>query len=317
MLNAADTVLPGTLKATREVSHRSLWQMLPSRAARRPDGVNRLAITVDLDYQADTDALPGLVDLMSGYGAPISVASVGALVEADPAPYEYAVSGGHEIVNHTQTHPDNPVLNPTEEFWHLSSQRMTEEVGQAQDVFESHLGVRPVGFRTPHFKDHHRMSAVLQEFPELRYVSSVLASKSPLTGQPYAAFASAAMDGDSYLFAANDEVDRCDILQIPLTACPSHRWTPFCSWHGIRAGADPSTGAGMHSLGQWEHLWGRLLHDAAPQGLAVVYFDPHDLMRDAETADTFGRMVAAALDSGWQASTLSDVERAYRPVVAR
>lgn len=317
VLSAADTMLPGTLTAARALSQRSLWTTLPTTTSERPDAVNRLAITVDLDYQVDTDALTGLLELTGELGAPISVAAVGALVAADPAPYQEALNGGNEIVNHTQTHPDNPVLNPSEEFWHLSSQRMTEEVGQAQDVFESVLGVRPVGFRTPHFKDHHRMTAVLEQFPELRYVSSVLASKSPLAGQPYLACASALAGDDSFLFADAAEVDRCEILQIPLTACPEHRWSPFCSWHGIRAGAVAGTGAGMHSLTEWERLWQRLLVDTAPGGLAVAYFDPHDLMRDAETADTFRRMVTFAMESGWQPCTLADVEAAYRPMSAR
>ena len=158
-------LLPGTLSVTRTLSRRSMWTALPRTAPERPDTVNRLAITVDLDYQADTDALPGLLELTERLSAPISVAAVGALVAVDPGPYARALSGGHEIVNHTQTHPDNPVLNPAEEFWHLSPERMAEEVGQAQEVFESLLGVRPVGFRTPHFKDHHRMTAVLQQFP--------------------------------------------------------------------------------------------------------------------------------------------------------
>ena len=73
----------------------------------------------------------------------------------------------------------------------------------------------------------------------------------------------------------------------------------------------------MHSLAEWERLWHRLLIGAAPAGLAVAYFDPHDLMRDAETASTFRRMVESAIEAGWQLCTLSDVEAAYRPMSVR
>ena len=315
MLAAADAVLPGELPLSQQLSRRSLWSVLPRTPAPRPDAVNRLAITVDLDYQADTDALPELVELLARWNAPMSVASVGALVAQDPEPYARAVAAGHEIVNHSQTHPDNPVLNPDEEFWHLSAERMAEEVGQAQAVIQDRLGVTPVGFRTPHFKDAHRLTAVLAGFPELTYVSSALASRSPLAGRPYLAPDTAiAGDDDSYLFA-EPGAGGSALLQLPLTPCPTHRWSPFCSWHGIRADARPGSGAGMHDLPEWLRLWRQLLHGARGDGLAIVYFDPADLIRDPDTVATFTAMVGEAVEAGWRLSTLGEIETAYRPLV--
>ncbi len=316
LLGLAESVLPGRTPLGRQLSRRSAWGLLPHRRAERPDDVNRVAFTVDLDYQADTDALPGLIELVGRTGTPLSVAAVGALVELDPGPYAAALAAGHEIVNHSQTHPDNPVLNPDEEFWHLSDQRLAEEVGQAQEVIASRLGVRPTGFRTPHFKDTHSLTAVLEAVPEFDYNSSVLATRSPLGAQPYPMSSVSIAGRDGHLFcpsAFGGPAGREPLLQIPLTACPAHRWSPFCSWHGIRAGADRSTGAGMHDLDEWGALWRQTLRQAWADGLVVVYFDPHDLMRDAETAATFEAMVTFARESGWQPCTLAEVAAAYRP----
>lgn len=316
LVGAADALLPGALPASRALTKRSLWGALPATPAPRPDDVKRLALTVDLDYQADTDALPGLVELVGRQDARMSVVSVGALVDLDPGPYERALAAGHELVNHTLTHPDNPVLNAREEFWHLSTARMTEEVGGAQEVFDRRLGLRPRGFRTPHFKDAHRLTQVLGSFPELAYVSSVLATRSPLGASPYLASRAALAGEDlSTAFAAADAAADSTVLQIPLTACPAHRWSPFCSWHGIRAGAAAGSGAGLHPLPEWAALWRRMLAGADQDGLVVVYLDPQDLMRDADTVATFSAMLETARGSGWTITTLADVEQAYRPMM--
>ena len=304
-------------RASRELARRHLWGHVPSRPARRPDDRRRLALTFDLDYQADTDALPRLLQVLDDEGARASVVAVGALVDADADPYAEAVAAGHELVNHTLTHPDNPVLNPDREFWHLSPQQMTDEVGLAQDVFERRLGVRPVGFRTPHFKDAHRLTAVLDAFAELRYASSALASRTPLGGEPYLASAADLAGEDlTHLFAAADPGAAARVLQVPLTPCPAHRWTPFCSWHGIRAGAAPGSGAGMHAPAEWARLWDVMLRRAEPDGLAVVYLDPQDVVRDDATTRLFAGMLRSATRAGWDLVPLVDVEQAYRPLAA-
>lgn len=303
------------LPAERWLCRHALWGALATRRASRPDTTNRLALSVDLDYQADTDALPRLLDLAARHSVRLSIAAVGALVEADPGPYERAVAAGHEIVNHTMTHPDNPVLNPREQFWDLSSERMAEEVLAAQDVFDHRLGVRPIGFRTPHFKDAHRMLAVLESVPEISYVSSALATRCPLGRQPFltSRHSPVGQTWGTYLAPPQGQAEG-RVMQIPLAACPAHRWTPYCSWHGIRAGAVKGSGAGMHSLPQWARLWGDLLDRALPDGLVVTYFDPHDLMRDEQTVRTFDAMLAEAAARGWRSVRLSDVDAAYRAV---
>lgn len=295
-----------------ELTRRSLWGALPRRPAPHPSGPPQLALSFDLDYQADTDALAALVDLAGRVGVRMTLFCIGKLVEADPAPYRRAADAGHEIANHTHTHPDNPVLNPNREFWDLSVEEMEREISRAQDVLERETGKRPVGFRTPHFKDARRMMQAVERFPELRYVSTALASKAPLA-VPYFP-TTAPVAGDLSLhFSSSDPRRNSERLMIPLTPCPGVRWSPFSSYVSIRRPADPARGAGLHSLEEFSALWNKMLRKARPSGFASVYFDPMDVMRDAETTAVFEAMLRRARADGWRLTTLDDVEQMWRP----
>lgn len=295
-----------------ELSRRSLWGHVPRRPARRPEGRRPLALSFDLDYQADTDALPVLLGVLDRADARATLFSIGRLVEANPGPYREALAAGHEVGNHTWSHPDNPVLNPDREFWDLTVEEMADEIGRAQDAFERHLGVRPVGFRTPHFKDAFRMMEAVERFPEITYVSTALASKAPLavpyfpTRDPFA--------GDLSLhFSHADPARNHDALMIPLTPSPDARWSPFCSYRSIRRPADPARGVGLHTLAEFRALWDRMLAESWADGFASVYFDPMDVARDAETAAVFEAMLRDAAGAGWTLAPLCEVERAWRP----
>ncbi len=72
----------------------------------------------------------------------------------------------------------------------------------------------------------------------------------------------------------------------------------------------------MHPLDEWAALWRQMLEGASRDGLAVVYLDPQDLMRDDETVATFGAMLQHAVETGWSVTTLGDVEQAYRPLAS-
>ena len=296
-----------------QLSHRSLWQHLPSDPAPHPAGDPLLAFTFDLDYQADTDALDALVDLCAEVGVKATLFSIGKLVEADPEPYRRALAVGHEIGNHTHTHPDNRVLNPDSEFWHLTVEQMRDEIGRTQDNFEQLLGIRPTSFRTPHFKDAPRMIEALRDFPEIDLISTALASKSPLR-VPYFPTTTRLAGELSLHFAADAPTHH---LMVPLTACPDHRWSPFCSYHAIRQPANHAMGAGMHDLDSFASLWQTMLDRARPDGFASVYFDPLDVMRSAETVATFRAMLLAAKSQGWRITTLREVGARWRPFLLK
>ncbi len=299
----------------RWLSAHHLWGRLQSGPPRRRPEGKLLVLSFDLDYQADTDALPALLGVLTRFEAPASLASIGRLVADDPEPYRSAVAAGHEIVNHTWSHPDNPVLNPDQEFWHLSQDAMTEEVARAQDAFDEHLGVRPTGFRTPHFKDAPRMVGALRRVPEITYASSALATTSP-TGLPYFLTERPLLGDRSHLADPADPADATGLLMVPLTPCPEHRWAPFDTWHAIRRPSDPARGQGLHTLDEYLGLWQKMLRRAARDGFASVYFDPMDVMRDAETEAVFADLLAYAQSEGWTFVTLGDLARRWRALLS-
>ena len=300
-----------------QLTRRSLWGTLPRPIAPAPafgpGSPPLLAFSFDLDYQADTDALPGLLDLLAEAGVSATMFSIGRLVQDDPAPYRRAAEAGHEIGNHTWSHPDNPVLNPDREFWHLSEAEMVDEIGRAQDALERGAGRRPTTFRAPHFKDAWPLRAALAVFPELTCVSSALDSKCPRP-TPYVPV-DAPVAGDLSLHFPKRGAEADALLMLPLTACPGLRWSPFCSYSGIREPRNAAAGAGVLGPDEWERRWSTMLERAAPRGYASVYFDPLDVMRDDATRACFRRMIDAAQAGGWRLTTLAEVEAAWRPVV--
>ncbi|MEE8600439.1 polysaccharide deacetylase family protein [Euzebya tangerina] len=266
-----------------------------------------LGLSFDCDYQEDTDALPLLGEVLAEVGVTASICAIGKLVERDPNPYGALVAAGHELVNHTHTHPDNPVLNPDREFWDLSEAEMAEEIGTAQDAFERQVGIRPTGFRSPHFKDAHRMLAAIERFEEMAYLSTVLQGKTP-SGLPYRPARDAAVLSDrSHFVSSPDPAGNSRLVQLPLTPCPDHRWSPLCSYHTIRRPRLDATGQGMHPAEQFPQLWERMLDRAASDRYALVYFDPKDVAGSAEAASVFGEMLRIAVAAGWQVTTMAAV----------
>lgn len=298
-----------------ELTRRSLWGALPRAVRPAPPGAPMLAPSFDLDYREDTVALAPLVGLLDRLGLPMTVFSIGKLVGQDPTPYAEAAAAGHEIGNHTWSHPDNPVLKPDREFWHLDEAEMVDEIGRGQDAIERHAGVRPTRFRSPHFKDAFHMMAALRRFPEITCVSTALASKCPVP-TPYLPVGRPVAGDLSLHFAETDATATVPgPLMVPLTPCPGMRWSPFCSYSAIRVPRDPRRGAGLLDVPEWERRWTRVLARAKRRRYASVYFDPIDVMRDADTRAAFERMLAHAVESGWNVATVADVERAWREVV--
>lgn len=292
-----------------QLTRRSLWGGFPNGGVVGGGEGRQIALTFDLDYQADTDVLPGLLDVLDEFGVKTTLFGIGALVRQDPGGYERAAAEGHELGNHTETHPDNPVLNPDREFWDLGVNEMRDEIGRCQDTIEEFTGVRPVGFRTPHFKDAFRMMGVLEEFPEISYVSTALASKCPV---PVPFFPSCEdLLGDLSLHYPSREGSR-GCLMIPLSVSPKFRWSPFCTYSSIRRPSVPQKGAGLQSVGEWEEDWKTVLERDKELGFVSVYFDPLDVMRDQETVGAFRRMLGLALEEGWEIVPLREVDRTWR-----
>ncbi len=108
-----------------------------------------------------------LLDLFAARQAPATFFTIGKDCQPDAhrVLLRRALAEGHEIANHSETHPLG--------LGHLSPQRIRDEIARANDAIELVTGQRPAGFRAPGFDSS---PAVLQAVADsgLLYDSSLL-----------------------------------------------------------------------------------------------------------------------------------------------
>jgi peptidoglycan/xylan/chitin deacetylase (PgdA/CDA1 family) len=108
---------------------RSLW--------RGPRDRRAVALTFD---DGPSEATPQLLELLARYSATATFFQCCANVERLPAIARAVRDGGHEIGNHSHTHPY---------FCFRSPRFMEEDLRHAQQSIESHTGATPTLFRAP------------------------------------------------------------------------------------------------------------------------------------------------------------------------
>lgn len=97
------------------------------------------ALTFDAAWDDnDTDIL---IDTLKKYNAPATFFMVGSWVEKYPDSVKKFFDAGHEIMNHSDTHPH---IN------NLSDAKVSEELKNCSDKIEAVTGVRPILFRGPY-----------------------------------------------------------------------------------------------------------------------------------------------------------------------
>ena len=97
------------------------------------------ALTFDAAWDdADTDVL---INILKKYDVPATFFMVGSWVEKYPASVKKFHDAGHEIMNHSDTHPH---INQ------LSDDKIREEITKCSDKIEKLTGKRPLLFRGPY-----------------------------------------------------------------------------------------------------------------------------------------------------------------------
>ncbi len=175
-----------------------------------------LTISFDCDYPKDVAAMPELIGVLSEYPFKTSFACVGHWIEKYPDEHRVIVDAGHEIVNHTYSHPDNEILNPGRRFKTISRQEKKEEVEKCHEICRRVLGYEPKGCRIPHFKNlfTEQIYGILKELG-YKYSSSTHLMNTDTHGMPFTA-------GDG-------------IIEFPLSTCPKHPFTVFDTWHSFNS----------------------------------------------------------------------------------
>lgn len=214
-----------------------------------------LTLSFDCDLSRDIVAIVPLLDVLSSYSFKTVFACVGKWIKRDPATHMKIIEEGHEILNHTYTHPDNEELNPNQKFNDLSTKQQKEEIGKCHEICADVLGYRPIGFRTPHFGTQHTNSVygILKELG-YKYSSSTIAVETPNFGLPYV------VEG---------------IIEFPISGCPKHPFGVFDTWHSFRATRSTHRGE--------EEFYG-LFKELVEIGVKTnsfinVYFDPQDVIK--------------------------------------
>lgn len=175
-----------------------------------------LTISFDCDYPQDAEAIPDLLGVLNKYSFKTSFACVGHWIEIYPNQHMAILDSGHEIVNHTYSHPDNEILNPGRKFKTISREEKKDEIERCHDICKRILKYEPIGCRIPHFKNlfTSEIYGILKELG-YKYSSSTLLTNTKSCGFP---------------FKTSDGV-----YEFPLSTCPKHPFTVFDTWHSFNS----------------------------------------------------------------------------------
>ncbi|MFH1850636.1 MAG: polysaccharide deacetylase family protein [archaeon] len=211
-----------------------------------------LVLSFDCDYSADVKAIPGILDKLAKTDIKASFACVGLFIKKYPKIHKRIVDEGHEILNHTYSHPNNDELGTIERFNDLSFKRIRNEIEKFHETCKELVDYEPTGFRIPHFGPLYtdKIYPVLHDLG-YKYSSSTIALRTPKRGLPYY---------------------QNDVLEIPVSPCPEHPFGIFDTYHSF-----------SRSRFSWHRkdfmqTFDRLLLAAVRTGnLVNVYFDPQDI----------------------------------------
>lgn len=214
-------------------------------------------LTFDFDFEKDIAAFPRLLDMLKKHDIKAGFAVIGKFVEKYPDIHKRAVAEGHEIINHTYTHPDNPHWAPDRFFNKLSYAEQKAEVEQAHEAIEKILGVESIGFRTPHYGNLHTESVypILAELG-YKYSSSTAACAYKGFGAP--------------------SIHSHGIMEIP-TGCSQHfPLAIFDSWNMLRK-KNPFLGDDQLFIEEFKAT----IKAVKKQGIFIThYFDPYDIVEN-------------------------------------
>jgi cellulose synthase/poly-beta-1,6-N-acetylglucosamine synthase-like glycosyltransferase/peptidoglycan/xylan/chitin deacetylase (PgdA/CDA1 family)/spore germination protein YaaH len=103
---------------------------------------NQIALT--FDDGPDPDWTPKILDILKLQNAPATFFVIGSEAEDNPGLLRRIYREGHEIGNHTWSHPDISGINRA---------AMRIELNATERLFESKLGIKPIYFRPPYSID--------------------------------------------------------------------------------------------------------------------------------------------------------------------
>lgn len=114
-------------------------RQMPIYCVEPEEGEKKIAISFDAAWGADdTDTL---IEILGKYNVRATFFLVGQWVDTYPEEVRKLAEAGHEIMNHSNTHPY---------FTQCSTEKVIEEIESCNDKIEAITGVRPTLVRCPY-----------------------------------------------------------------------------------------------------------------------------------------------------------------------
>jgi peptidoglycan/xylan/chitin deacetylase (PgdA/CDA1 family) len=248
--------------------------------ARQSGWAPGVTLSFDCDFPRDIEVLPRLLQLLEQYGYLASFACIGQWIKAFPQIHRQLVAAGHEILNHTNTHPNLyhpdyayarvPGLNRAR-FNELEAKAKRTEILHCHETCVELLDYKPIGFRTPHFGVLHSEEV----YPVLTDL-----------GYSFSSSTMAADTADGLPWCRSD-----GIWEFPLSPCPHHPFGVFDSWHSLGK-KHPAHAAPGAFNGLFEMLIGLVQQNG---GYANIYFDPFAVMETGAMEEVLQSVQASGL----------------------
>ncbi len=173
-----------------------------------------LMLSYDLDESKDIVQLPRLLLLLEKYNLKASFAVIGLLAKRNPGMFRKIIDAGHEIINHTETHPNSQEFNK-KHFHKIEYEERYWEIEECHKTMKDLFGYEMNIFRVPHFGFQHT-DDIYNILKELKYKasSSTVAIKTPTYGYPYK------VNG---------------VWELPMICCSAHPYCIFDTSHAFRS----------------------------------------------------------------------------------
>ncbi len=117
----------------------AVQRQLPIYSVEDPEDEKRIAISFDAAWGNEDTQL--LIDILAEYDVPATFFVVGDWVDKYPESVKALFDAGHDIMNHSNTHPD---------LTQCSTEKIIEEIESCNDKIEAVTGVRPTLLRCPY-----------------------------------------------------------------------------------------------------------------------------------------------------------------------
>ncbi|PCJ57045.1 MAG: hypothetical protein COA79_17090 [Planctomycetota bacterium] len=285
------------------ISLKELWAMthpatyLENFYAKASSDKPTFVLSFDIDLVRDIKNIKNLSNELRKRELKACFAVIGKYVEQYPEEHKVLIDDGHEIINHTWSHPNSIELSPNKYFDRMTQDEKKDEILKAHDVISTKLNYEPKGFRVPHFGNlfTDAIYPILKDL-NYQYSSSTLSTNTTSYGQPYLA--------------------EMGILEFPVATCPKHPFSSFDSWHSLkRPPAFPKPGALHKKNGEFRTLFQLLSKWILKYNIYMsLYFDPADFTPENDTYQILDDI--CELKDQINYCTYSELLKSYLPIKA-